>query len=242
MFGACLLATAVVSGGIATGMWTAVRAQPDSPQVGREGSGARLNRVAVTGVQAIARLEARQPEHSAEFQPQASDAPIASTRSSMPVTGYHLKDEDRWQDYLRRHDSADARVPAAAMSTAGAESASGREFSGKEATADSSSGGRLVCEPNQFGSALINRPIPFGFVFQPDQYPDQRIELRNLQAEPLVVEVSADGVPYSVNGVPAAGNTTYPIGQGLEIKSDQALHLHVHPGTVPTPRDPQGNG
>lgn len=90
----------------------------------------------------------------------------------------------------------------------------------------------LVCEPNQHGKAIIHDPIPFGFIFDPKEYPNGRIELRNVQSVPLVVTVRGDE-QVLINGQPATTGVEYPIEEGLEITSPGQVRIHVAPGTAP---------
>lgn len=98
----------------------------------------------------------------------------------------------------------------------------------------------LVCEPNQHGTAIIHEPIPFGFVFDPKEYPNGRIELRNVQSVPLVVTVHGDD-QVLVNGQPATTGVEYPIDESLEITSPGPVRIHVAPGSAAL-NSPDGRG
>lgn len=89
----------------------------------------------------------------------------------------------------------------------------------------------LVCEPNQHGVAIIHEPIPFGFIFDPKEYPNGRIELRNVQNVPLVVTVHGED-QVLVNGQPAVTGIAYPLDGSLEITSPGQVRIHVAPGNA----------
>lgn len=89
----------------------------------------------------------------------------------------------------------------------------------------------LVCEPNQHGIAIIHEPVPFGFIFDPKEYPNRRIELRNVQGVPLVVTVHGEDEVF-VNGQPATTGVAYPIDGSLEITSPGQVRIHVAPGSA----------
>ena len=127
----------------------------------------------------------------------------------------------RWQDLLQAHQGTTAK--GSATEPLARSSAQGTPHAKPS---------QLVCEPNQHGAALVHRPIPFGFIFDPQDYAGGRVELRNLQDEHLIMSVNGnDGV--MVNGLPAIPGANYPIDGSVEVSAPGPVRIHVRPGTAP---------